>query len=128
MPQSLNINQVKKELWEAKSQTTAKVALRDEAKVERSADAMDQIQGAEAREFALLSLDRYARQLRQIEAALQRVNAGDYGICLDCDGEIGLKRLRAVPWAERCVKCQEHVDQHGPTADRIDFEPVSTAA
>jgi DnaK suppressor protein len=128
MPRNVNANQVKKELREIKAQMAARLGLRDEARVEQTADAMDQIQAAEARDFALQNLDRYARQLRQIEAALQRIDTGDYGVCLDCEVEIGLHRLRAVPWAERCVRCQDQADQRSTNVDRIDFEPLPSAA
>jgi DnaK suppressor protein len=46
-------------------------------------------------------------QLRLIEEALDRLDAGDYGICLSCDQPIPPKRLNAVCWARYCVKCQE---------------------
>jgi len=47
-------------------------------------------------------------QLRLVEEALDRLDAGDYGICLACDQPIAEKRLRALPWARYCVACQEH--------------------
>jgi DnaK suppressor protein len=47
-------------------------------------------------------------QLRLVEEALDRLDAGDYGICLACDERIAEKRLRALPWARYCVTCQEH--------------------
>lgn len=46
-------------------------------------------------------------QLRQIQEALDRLQLGDYGICLSCDEPIPLKRLQALPWAKYCVPCQE---------------------
>jgi DnaK suppressor protein len=46
-------------------------------------------------------------QLRLIEEALDRLNSGDYGICLSCDQPIPPKRLQAVSWARYCVRCQE---------------------
>jgi DnaK suppressor protein len=46
-------------------------------------------------------------QLRLIEEALDRLEAGDYGICLSCEEPIPPKRLNAVCWARYCVKCQE---------------------
>src|SRR4051812_46638018 len=55
----------------------------------------------------LNSLD-YA-QLRLVEEALDRLNTGDYGICLACEEPIPAKRLRAVSWARYCVPCQDSV-------------------
>jgi DnaK suppressor protein len=49
------------------------------------------------------------RQLRLVEEALDRLDAGDYGICLSCDEPIAEKRLRALPWARYCVGCQEKI-------------------
>ncbi len=59
-------------------------------------------------------------QLRQIQQALDRLQLGEYGICLSCEGPIAPKRLQALPWAKYCVTCQERVaenqaDDHEPT-------------
>lgn len=47
--------------------------------------------------------------LRQVDEALDRLEAGDYGICLQCEEEIPAKRLNALPWARYCVPCQEQL-------------------
>jgi DnaK suppressor protein len=49
------------------------------------------------------------RQLRMVEEALDRMEAGDFGICLACDEPIAEKRLQALPWARYCVKCEEEM-------------------
>jgi DnaK suppressor protein len=46
-------------------------------------------------------------QLRLIEEALDRLESGDYGVCLACEEPIPPKRLRAVSWARYCVECQD---------------------
>jgi DnaK suppressor protein len=46
-------------------------------------------------------------QLRLVEEALDRLDTGDYGVCLACDEPIAEKRLRALPWARYCVTCQD---------------------
>jgi DnaK suppressor protein len=48
-------------------------------------------------------------QLRLIEEALDRIQSGDYGICLSCEEPIPDKRLQALPWARYCVSCQEEI-------------------
>ena len=48
-------------------------------------------------------------QLRLIDEALERINSGDYGLCMGCEEDIPGKRLLALPWAKYCVPCQEHV-------------------
>ena len=61
-------------------------------------------------EFVSMRLNHldYA-QLRMIDEALDRLDSGHYGICLECDEEIPGKRLTALPWAKYCVPCQERV-------------------
>lgn len=54
-------------------------------------------------------------QLRLVDEALDRLNSGDYGVCLACEEPIPAKRLRALPWARYCVTCQESV---GADADQ----------
>ena len=61
-------------------------------------------------EFVSLRLNRLDYlQLRMIEAALDRLKSGDYGICLACEEPIPAKRLKALPWARYCVDCQESI-------------------
>ena len=48
-------------------------------------------------------------QLRLIEEALDRIGAGDYGVCLACEEPIPAKRLQALPWARYCVDCQQNM-------------------
>ena len=61
-------------------------------------------------EIAVTLMDRHSRQVHQIEAALDRLARGEYGICHDCDEFIGLPRLRALPFAQRCASCQAGVE------------------
>jgi len=46
-------------------------------------------------------------EFRGLEAARERIRAGDYGICIDCGSDVGFERLKAFPAALRCVQCQE---------------------
>jgi DnaK suppressor protein len=51
------------------------------------------------------------RQLTMIDDALQRIEDGEYGECVNCGNEINEKRLNAVPWARYDITCQELVEQ-----------------
>ena len=90
---------------------------REAAAIETSADALDQIQHAVERELALGTLARESSGLRETRAALRRIDQGSFGNCMDCEEEINLKRLAAVPWAARCIACQERADREGATDD-----------
>ncbi len=48
-----------------------------------------------------------------IEAALQSIADGRYGMCQDCDQEISEKRLKYYPNAQRCLACQEALEVTG---------------
>ena len=49
---------------------------------------------------------RDLEELRDIDAAVKRIDAGEYGDCEECGNEIGYPRLEAQPTATRCVECQ----------------------
>jgi RNA polymerase-binding transcription factor len=53
--------------------------------------------------------DRYILHL--IQEALDRMDNGEYGVCVACGGEMQQKRLEAVPWARHCLDCQEKQEQ-----------------
>lgn len=44
-------------------------------------------------------------ELRQISAALQRIESGEYGVCVACGEPIPPKRLEVLPFSDRCVGC-----------------------
>lgn len=58
-------------------------------------------------DFNVAQIDRHVRELRDIEAAFERVRIGEYGVCIDCGVDIGFARLQAYPTARRCIACQE---------------------
>jgi RNA polymerase-binding transcription factor len=83
---------------------------RDESYAEVAGSVADP--GDEALADLLSDLDnaevaRDMRTVRELDAALARIADGSYGACADCEGDIGLERLRAYPTALRCIKCQE---------------------
>lgn len=80
--------------------------------IEKSPDALDEVQHAAERELAIRNLDRESNLLRNVRAALRRINEGTYGVCLHCEEDINPKRLNAVPWAPFCIQCQEQYDKN----------------
>ena len=53
-----------------------------------------------------LGLEEAARvRLAEIEAALRRIADGSYGLCEGCGDGLEVGRLRALPWARRCLRC-----------------------
>jgi DnaK suppressor protein len=94
------------------AELTGTTAKRDGIAIERTADALDQVQFAAQRELSSRNLERESLLLRNVGAALGRIANGTYGECLECEEEISLKRLQAVPWATRCIACQEDADRN----------------
>jgi DnaK suppressor protein len=52
-------------------------------------------------------IDRHVIELRDIEAARNRMKEKTYGICIDCGDAVAYERLAAYPTAKRCVRCQQ---------------------
>ena len=48
----------------------------------------------------------HLQKARDLNAALDRVQAGTYGTCIDCGDDINFERLSAYPTAKRCIICQ----------------------
>lgn len=83
---------------------------RDDIVIEKSADQMDEIQYAAERDLAIRNADLESALLRDVRAALRRIRNGSFGTCVECDAPLSPKRLTAVPWASRCIKCQDAAD------------------
>jgi RNA polymerase-binding transcription factor DksA len=84
-------------------------------RVEECEAAKRQPVGADREEQALAAADDEQeaaiddvlhRQLEEVEAAMKRIEAGTYGRCVDCGGDIAEARLRALPTALRCIACE----------------------
>jgi DnaK suppressor protein len=67
-------------------------------------------------EFALLQSK--ADVLERLDEALGRIEAGEYGDCLVCHVEISEQRLRALPFAIRCTRCEALHEQDQARARR----------
>lgn len=62
--------------------------------------------------FELRTRDRYRKLLDKIDAALARVETGEYGFCVETGEPIGLKRLEARPIATLCIEAQERHESY----------------
>lgn len=62
-------------------------------------------------EFTLSLMETEESVLQQIESALERIEEGTYGVCLDCEGKIPKARLNAIPFTPLCVKCASKLEE-----------------
>src|SRR5664279_3413722 len=111
------INKYKGMLEAKQAELSAGLRNRDDIAIEKTPDAIDEVQLAGERELAIRNLDRESNLLRNVKGALTRVADGSYGICLHCEEDIKPKRLDAVPWTKYCIRCQEASDRHEFEAD-----------
>jgi RNA polymerase-binding transcription factor DksA len=58
------------------------------------------------RELSYGRMESQSEELKEIEEALDRIKDGSFGFCEKCEARIPKERLRAIPYARRCVKCQ----------------------
>ena len=101
---------------------------RDGIAIEKSSDALDEVQHATERELAFRSLDREFNLLRNVRAALRRIEESSFGVCLHCEKDISPKRLAAVPWTALCIQCQVIADcSQSNSADNLDELLVNAA-
>jgi len=95
---------------------------REEILIENAAEEFDRLQQQLNREVAIRNLDRESKLLKEVQAAINRVEEGTYGTCLRCDEEIPEKRMKAVPWAAYCVGCQETIERQRAAGEQIEEE------
>ena len=69
-------------------------------------DMADDAANTYARQMLLGMSERERAVLREIDAALDRIDDGGFGVCDDCGEEIGEARLKALPYATLCVECK----------------------
>jgi DnaK suppressor protein len=106
------LNKYKQILETKMRELSQSVRDREGIAIEKTPDALDEVQHAAERELAIRNLDRESQLLRNVRAALQRIENGSYGVCVHCEEDINPKRLNAVPWTPFCISCQELADRH----------------
>jgi DnaK suppressor protein len=78
------------------------------------------------REMNFILNDREREKLLAIDEALQRISEKTYGICEcgcdNCEGEIGLGRLKVLPFTRLCVKCQEELEKESKLQKKVEDE------
>lgn len=87
--------------------TTRKAAHWENMESTRHGDFVDQASDDNEVHVNLRLRQTDAKLLRAIEAALLRIDNGSYGVCTNCENEISVARLKAVPWTSLCIACKE---------------------
>ena len=118
-----------KKILEAKQDELERIVRnRDAITIEKSADALDEVQHASERELAIRNLDRESNLLRNVRSALRRIDDETFGVCVHCEEDISPKRLVAVPWAPYCIQCQEQADRNQAEGEEMFEDMLVNAA
>ena len=72
---------------------------------------LSRMDAMQAQAMSLETGRRRRQQLVQIDAALKRIETGDYGDCFECGDVINPKRLEANPYSTLCIKCAEVLEK-----------------
>lgn len=111
MTEKKKVNEFRRLLEAKKKELLAGTSDREEILIENAAEEFDRLQQQLNREVAIRNLDRGSKLLKEVRAALKRVEEGTFGTCLRCEEDIPEKRLKALTWAAYCVPCQEAIDR-----------------
>ena len=79
------LNKFRSILETKQAELAALVRNREGIAIEKSPDALDEVQHAAERELAIRNLDRESNLLRNVRAALRRIDEGNFGVCLHCE-------------------------------------------
>jgi len=102
------INDIKNTLKNKQSQLMVRIdAIERDFKKGRSADFAEQTTESENDEVLDEIHHEAKSELRQITAALARIENDEYGVCIKCTETIANERLKALPYANTCISCAQ---------------------
>ena len=84
---------------------------REALKIENVSEETELTRNIVDRDLEAARMNSSSAKVKEILDAMGRVESGAYGVCIDCEERIADRRLAAVPWAKRCIRCQERQDQ-----------------
>jgi len=86
------------------------------------ADEVDEIQANERREIGFATRELLVERVNRIAAALERLDAGEYGLCVECGEGIAPARLQVLPEVLTCVRCQDRLERMGRHLEAVEVE------
>lgn len=86
------------------------------------ADEVDEIQANERREIGFATRELLVGKVNRIVAALERLDAGEYGMCVECGEAIAPARLQVLPEVQTCVRCQDRLERQGRYSQNLEVE------
>lgn len=103
-----DLKEIERKLRERLALLSERVERIDDDLAEPSDDDFAEMAVESADDEVLESVGRAAEdEIRQINLALERIDQGVYGVCVECGVNIPQARLDAVPYTTRCIRCAE---------------------
>jgi DnaK suppressor protein len=115
-----SVNDFRRALEAKRKELQAGSSDREEILIENAAEEFDRLQQQLNREVAIRNLDRESKLLKEVQAAMTRIDEETFGTCLRCEESIPEKRLKALPWAAYCVPCQETIDRQRAAGEVVE--------
>ena len=115
-PAKLKLGPIRRQLLEMRDdlmRTVRKQQLSESA-LQDTGDSVDQASQAIERELLFELSDNERMTLDQIEAALRKMEKGNYGLCESCRKPISKARILALPFARYCIACQSTAESSAP--------------
>ena len=95
------------------------LTLLKELRSESPGDVVDAAYDSAQDEISSQLAEVESRELASIENTLERMKAGQYGLCEVCSGKIPMARLNALPYATMCIECQRELERSGASAESL---------
>ena len=110
-------NQVREELLRMRAELLREVsesyATCRELGQDGVADIGDMSANAYSRDVLFNLSEAQRRQIRDIDAALERIDKGEYGVCMNCGDEIAPRRMEVRPFSRYCIDCKTDIEKFG---------------
>lgn len=104
------LKRIKNDLLSKEREILVSLSDRSVLQIEPTADDVDNTIDAAIRDLAVIYKNKQKAIILQLRTAIYKIDEGTYGECSDCEEPINSKRLDALPWATRCISCQEAFD------------------
>ncbi len=96
--------------WAANELVTQEMSIQDAMPASGDDEIADAASDTYTQALDATLVRRAFNRLNQVEAALERIQVGQYGNCVHCGRTVAVGRLEALPWAPYCMDCAQELE------------------
>lgn len=96
--------------WASNELVTQELSVQDAMPASGDDEIADAATDTFTQELDATLVRRAHNRLNQVESALERIQVGQFGTCVNCGREIPKARLEALPWAPYCMDCAQELE------------------